>query len=347
MQLKINEQSNFMMNRLVALTRTVLMLACLLACAEGESLRIAHATEVQAILEEDQLYQWEASNDLASWVSLGDPIIGLGGSEKRYFSANTRLANYYRVRELSEQWALVWSDEFDGGTIDRAKWMNDVNANGGGNNELQFYTDEASNSRVVDGSLIIEATRESYGGLDGSRDYTSAKLTTKFRGAWKYGRIEVRARLPIGQGIWPAIWMLPQDDVYGTWASSGEIDIVEVIGQEPSTVHSTIHFGGSWPQNQSNGKAYELESGTVADAFHTYSIEWSEGNIQWFIDGEKYHEVSEWNSSGGPFPAPFDQSFYLILNVAVGGNWPGSPNTATMFPARMEVDYVRVYQWAD
>ncbi len=333
------------MRRNWILTSLVVGLASILPGVLGESLRISPAAEVQAELESNRVYQWERSSDLADWELIGDPVTGSDGLETRYFSIDSESDRYFRVRELSEQWALVWSDEFDGESIDRSKWMNDVNANGGGNNELQFYTDEPTNSWVADGNLVIEALRENYGGLDGSKEYTSAKLTTKFRGAWKYGKIEARARLPIGQGIWPAIWMLPQENIYGTWAASGEIDIVEVVGHEPSTLHGTIHYGSPWPQNQSNGSDYQLESGTVADDFHTYCIEWSEGRIQWFIDGELYHEITEWSSSGGAFPAPFDQPFYLILNVAVGGNWPGNPDGTTVFPARMEVDYVRVYQW--
>lgn len=292
-------------------------------------------------------YQVERTEDLENWESVGQTFKSEGEAVVEYVPASEQDRFYYRARSLSDEWVLVWSDEFDGVAIDRTKWANDINANGGGNNELQFYTDEAQNGFVENGNLVIQALDTPYGGLDGSKDYSSAKLHTKFRGDWKYGRIEVRAKLPIGQGIWPAIWMLPMPNEYGTWASNGEIDIVELVGHEPSTIHGTIHYGGVWPQNASTGTDYELPSGTFNDDFHTFAIEWEEGEIRWYVDGELYQTVTSWHSTSAEFSAPFDKNFYLIMNVAVGGNWPGSPDSTTSFPVRMEVDYVRVYQLAE
>jgi beta-glucanase (GH16 family) len=314
---------------------------------KGESLSIFLGTEIKFPAKAGEFYQVELSEDLETWSNVGGPIRGSSDAMDRFTKGAETKRSFYRARRISNQWTLVWNDEFEGSTIDRSKWINDVNANGGGNNEFQYYTDESENSRIENGLLIIEARKESYQGLDGSKEYTSARLNTKFRGNWKYGKIEARARMPIGQGLWPAIWMLPAKNIYGSWASSGEIDIVEIVGHEPSTVHGTIHYGGRWPFNTSTGTEFELESGTVEDAFHTYAIEWKEGEISWSVDSYVYQTLTSWSSEGAPFPAPFDQPFYLIVNLAVGGNWPGGPDSTTPFPARMEIDYVRVYQWIE
>jgi len=246
----------------------------------------------------------------------------------------------------AKSWKLVWSDEFEGPTLDYSKWGIEVNAFGGGNNEMQIYTDRPENVRVEKGNLVIEARKDGHAEAGVRRDYSSGRIRTKNRGDWRYGRIDVRAKLPIGKGIWPAIWMLPTDNTYGTWASSGEIDIMEMVGHEPSTYLGTLHYGGKWPKNKHSGKPYKLPSGTFADDFHIFSIVWEEGKIQWAIDGKSWQTQTEWSSEGGKFPAPFDQRFHLLLNLAVGGNWPGAPDAKTKFPAQLLVDYVRVYQLA-
>ena len=242
-------------------------------------------------------------------------------------------------------WKLVWSDEFDGPTLDYSKWGVEVNAYGGGNNELQIYSDRLKNVRLEKGHLIIEAHKDGYAEAGTRRDYSSGRIRTKHRGDWRYGRIDVRAKLPVGKGIWPAIWMLPTDDAYGTWAASGEIDIMELVGHEPSTYHGTLHYGGKWPKNKHTGKSYKLSSGTFADDFHIFSIVWEEGQVRWGIDGKLWQTQDKWNSEGGKFPAPFDKRFHLLINLAVGGNWPGAPDANTKFPAQFLVDYVRVYQF--
>ena len=246
---------------------------------------------------------------------------------------------------------LVWCDDFTASDIDATKWGFEVNGQGGGNNELQYYTDRPDNARIEAGKLVIEALEETYTGDDGTRDYTSARLRTLNMGDWQYGRIEVRARTPEGQGLWPAIWMLPTDWVYGGWAASGEIDIMELLGHQPQVVYGTLHYGGEWPNNQSSGEntawgthGYTLQQGDFADDFHVFAIEWEAEEIRWYVDGEHFQTQDSWYSDAGAFPAPFDQDFHLILNVAVGGNWPGAPDDSTVFPQRMEVDWVRVYQ---
>ncbi|TFH04613.1 MAG: glycoside hydrolase family 16 protein, partial [Spirochaetales bacterium] len=156
-----------------------------------------------------------------------------------------------------------------------------------------------------------------------------------------------RARLPEGQGIWPAIWMLPTDSEYGGWAASGEIDIMELVGHIPGRVHGTLHFGGEWPNNTSIGDSFKLTGGRrFSEEFHVFTLIWEPGVFRWYVDGEHYQTRKFWRTSGHDFPAPFDRRFHLLLNVAVGGNWPGTPNETTVFPQEMVVDYVRVYQAA-
>ncbi len=242
----------------------------------------------------------------------------------------------------AQEWELVWADEFDGPDIDLSKWEHEVNAWGGGNNELQYYTDRPVNSFIEDGKLVIQALQETFTGPEGTRNYTSARLRTRHQGDWLYGRFEASIKLPSGQGIWPAFWMLPTDRVYGGWAGSGEIDIVELIGSQPWRIHGTLHYGGRFPQNTSSGGA---RSGIdFPAAFRVYAIEWDPFQFRWYVDGQLYHIENDWWSSGARFPAPFNQRFHLLLNLAVGGNWPGPPDETTIFPQRMEVEYVRVYQ---
>ena len=242
----------------------------------------------------------------------------------------------------AQDWELVWSDEFDGPGIDLNKWEHEVNAWGGGNNELQYYTDRPVNSFIEDGKLVIQALQETYTGPEGTRDYTSARLRTLHKGEWLYGRFEARIKLPTGQGLWPAFWMLPTDWVYGGWAASGEIDVVELIGSQPGVIHGTLHYGGEWPNNTLSGGSRSGPDFTAG--FHEYAVEWDPLEFRWYVDGVHYHTETDWWSSAADYPAPFNQRFHMLLNVAVGGNWPGSPDASTVFPQRMEVDYVRVYQ---
>ncbi|TWU56839.1 Glucan endo-1,3-beta-glucosidase A1 precursor [Rubripirellula tenax] len=239
---------------------------------------------------------------------------------------------------------LVWSDEFDGDSLDYSKWGVEENAFGGGNNELQLFTDREKNVRVEDGYLVLEAHRDNANISGTEREYSSARIRTKHRGDWKYGRIEVRAKLPIGQGMWPAIWMLPTDNKYGTWAASGEIDIMEYRGQKPNEVLGTLHYGGVWPKNKYSGETFVKPEGNFAEDFHTFSVDWTEGKIVWSIDGKPYQTQTKWTSDGGEFPAPFDQKFHLLLNLSVGGNFLGNPDETTQFPQKMLVDFVHVYQ---
>ncbi len=244
-----------------------------------------------------------------------------------------------------KEWQLVWSDEFDGESLDTDLWSvqhgtgTEYGLQGWGNNELQYYTGRPENLFLEDGKLHIVAHREDYEGMR----YTSARIRTKNKGDWQFGRIEVRAKLPEGQGIWPAIWMLPTDELFGGWPKSGEIDIMEMVGHEPETIHGTVHYGPDWPENRHTGEPYTLEEGTFADDFHTFSIEWEQNEIRWFVDGEHYFSVTP--SDLQPHNYPFNARFHLLINLAAGGNWPGNPDETTEFPQTLTVDYVRVYQY--
>ncbi|MDR3460231.1 MAG: family 16 glycosylhydrolase [Verrucomicrobiae bacterium] len=250
-------------------------------------------------------------------------------------------------------WQMTWSDEFDGNTLNSNNWTFDIgNGSGGwGNNELEYYTSRPQNVYVTNGLLHIVANKESYGG----QSYTSAKLKTTGLFSKKYGRFEFKAKLPQGQGYWPALWMMPQDEVYGGWAASGEIDVMENKGNNPTNVLGTIHYGGMYPNNtHSSGPSFNFPAGDSVTNFHVYALEWTNNAIRWYVDNQLYETQTSWWSSSNPtntsirnpYPAPFDQAFYLIMNLAVGGNFGGNPDGTTVFPQEMQVDYVRVFDWA-
>jgi beta-glucanase (GH16 family) len=258
---------------------------------------------------------------------------------------------------------LIWHDEFDGPEVDRTKWDFDAGTgyyvpaaegkpgfwvNGWGNDELECYTDRHANAYVAGGALHIRAVKEDYKG--GS--YTSARLRTGGKGelplfVHRYGRFEFRAKLPAGQGYWPALWLLPQDQAYGGWAASGEIDILENKGSQPDVVQGTIHFGGSYPKNAWWGQEYRLPKGGTATDWHVYALDWEPGRLRWSVDGVVFATRDVWWSKTGDaanrWPAPFDKPFYIVMNLAVGGRFGGNPDATTKFPGEMLVDYVRVF----
>jgi beta-glucanase (GH16 family) len=233
-------------------------------------------------------------------------------------------------------WRLVWHDEFDGAALDSTKWVRETGGTGWGNAELEFYTDRVENARLENGYLVIEARHETFG----NRAYTSARLKTQGLGSWEYGRIEARIRIPRGQGLWPAFWMLGDDIARVGWPGCGEIDIMENIGREPARVHGTVHGPG---YSGANGLSspYTVASGAFADTFHVFAVEWQPDTIKWFVDSTLYKTI---DSRSVPGRWVYDHPFFILLNVAVGGNWPGGPDATTVFPQTMRVDYVRVYQ---
>ncbi len=272
------------------------------------------------------------------------------------------------------EWSLIWSDEFDT-EIDAGKWQFEVNCSGGGNNEHQCYTSRSDNAFVEDGVLHIVAREEIYSGsalqddhpdydpndTSVTRNYTSARLRTKDLFEFTYGRVEIRAQLPGGQGAWPALWMLPTDYVYGGWPVSGEIDIMEAVNLDTAAaneVHGTLHYGMPWPQWSSHGDAFEGDL-DYTNAFHVYAMEWEADQIRWFVDGVHYQtQTSEgwynylWSGQDDGFGpandrAPYDQDFHLLMNLAIGGDWPGAPDTGWEANREFLIDYVRVYQCSE
>lgn len=245
---------------------------------------------------------------------------------------------------------LVWSDEFngpDGSPPDPAKWHVIQKGSGFGNNELQYYTKRAVNVHQEKGSLVITARKERYKGHDGfTRNYTSARLETAGLFAQKFGRMEARIKLPGGQGIWPAFWMLGSDNRQVGWPACGEIDIMEKVGFEPSTVHGTLHAEG-YSGAHAWGAAYTLPGeAKFTDDYHLYAVEWDENVIRFYVDDALFAVRTPGTTpQGGKWP--FNHPYFLLLNLAVGGYWPGNPDATTAFPASMLVDYVRVYQFVD
>ena len=242
-------------------------------------------------------------------------------------------------------WTLTWADEFDsanGSAPDAAKWALETGGNGWGNNELEYYTNRLQNSAQKDGNLVITVLKESFTGSDGvSRDYTSARLKTATRFTQTYGRFEARIQVPKGQGIWPAFWMLGDNiDVVG-WPTCGEIDIMENIGSEPNKVHGSMH-GPGYSGNTPLTAIYSLPNGAFADDFHVFSVEWEPSAVRFYVDGNLYLTEQPANLPAGTRWV-FDHPFFILLNVAVGGNFPGSPDASSTYPQTMLVDYVRVY----
>lgn len=268
-------------------------------------------------------------------------------------------------------WRLAWHDEFDGDAVDPAKWGFDRGngfynydamqwIHGWGNDELQYYTDDPDNVHVAGGTLHVRALKQSRDGFG----YTSARLRTRRKDGTNlfsqaYGRFEFRARMPLGRGLWPALWLLPEREEHGGWAASGEIDVLETKGQEPTRIQGALHYGGRWPANTFTVGEHFLERGTIAD-FHVYALEWNPGEMHWEVDGTRYASMHFWWSSGRgdakgglppqeeadllPWPAPFDKPFQVVINLAVGGKFLGNPDATTPFPAEMEVDWVRVWE---
>ncbi|MFG0245622.1 MAG: family 16 glycosylhydrolase [Phycisphaerales bacterium JB052] len=248
-----------------------------------------------------------------------------------------------------DAWQLQWSDEFDGTALNTDNWSYQTGTGtayglpaGWGNNELQYYTDSTANITVSDGTLKINAIEQRFNG----RDYTSARIRSLYKQDFLYGRFEARMKLPSTPGIWPAFWMLPTNSPYGSWASSGEIDIMESVNYA-DRIYGTLHFGNNWPNNASDGP--RLQDGTdFSQDFHTYRIDWDPDRITWYVDDIAYgsRPNTSWFSSAAPSnpSAPFDSEFHLLLNVAVGGNFPGNPDGSSTFPQTLEVDYVRVYE---
>lgn len=270
-----------------------------------------------------------------------------------------------------DEWVLRWQDDFDGDSLDPAKWHCETGngfhlphtgewVGGWGNEELQYYTAHPDNVSVADSVLRIRALRQSMGGCA----YTSARLRSRGPDggalfAQAYGRFEFRARVPHGKGLWPALWLLPLEEHYGAWAASGEIDVMEVCGDAGHEVLGSLHYGSSFPHRELCTHRLPMPPGALAQ-WHNYAVEWEPGCVRWVFDGEVWARQDFWwscsqrDAQGGrppqgehelnAWPAPFDRPFYMVMNIAVGGNFPGSPDASTPLPAELQIDYVRVYE---
>ena len=234
-------------------------------------------------------------------------------------------------------WELVWSDEFNGAALDTGKWALELNE---GDPGVAVYTNRPQNLLVSNGCLVLQAQKESYGG----KQYTSTQISSRNKGSWKYCRIDVRARLPYGQGMWPAIWMMPmQPAAYGGWPRSGEIDLMENLGNNTRLMYTTLHYGDS--NQSSQGKYTVAATQSLSDSFHVYTMIWDSGSFSFTLDSiHNYYSINKWSPDNVAYPKPFDQPFFLIFDLAIGGSWAGPPDSTAVFPGKMLVDWVRVYQ---
>ncbi|MEM7162520.1 MAG: family 16 glycosylhydrolase [Bacteroidota bacterium] len=290
---------------------------------------------VDDFLEADEQFKVKLSNPVNGFLKDNvQEAIGTIRNDDDQIQINTE---GYTTPDNYPGMALVWSDEFEDPQINLSNWTYDLGDNGWGNNELQNYTNSEINSYIQDGLLVIQANQIAQG------QYTSARLKSIGLQEFQYGRIDVRAILPVDEGLWPAIWMLGADFPTAGWPACGEIDIMELVGSNPSRIHGTVHWGDNVSQHTFNGQGVSISfPETFADEFHVFSIEWEPNSIKWYLDDVLYHTINE--STVGTQNYPFNDEFFFIMNVAVGGNWPGSPTDETTFPEFMAVDYVRVFQ---
>ncbi|MGD1087610.1 MAG: glycoside hydrolase family 16 protein [Verrucomicrobiota bacterium] len=238
-------------------------------------------------------------------------------------------------------WKLVWSDEFNGTSIDTNHWkFEQGNHDGWGNHELEYYTDQPENAYVSNGVLHIAALQKSTNGFA----YTSARMKSRGLFAKKYGRFEFRAKCPQGQGYWPALWLMPEHSPYGGWPACGEIDVMENRGNYPAVAQGTIHYSDADGGHLQSTEFYTFPQNNGATNFHNYLLEWTTNSISWSVDGQLYETQTNWSTANAAYPAPFDQPFYIIMNLAVGGIYGGNPDASTVFPGELQVDYVRVYE---
>ncbi|MEP7144237.1 MAG: family 16 glycosylhydrolase [Ferruginibacter sp.] len=233
---------------------------------------------------------------------------------------------------------LTWSDEFTGNSINQGNWNFESGGSGWGNHELEYYTGRIQNALQSNGKLIIEARNEPFGGSN----YTSARMTTQNKKLFKFGRIDIRAKLPVTKGMWPALWMLGSNISSVPWPACGETDIMELVGSDPKKVVGTGHYANSAGTHDSKGGSYSMIGEDFSQKFHVFSIIWEQDSIQWLIDNMVYYTMTK--ASAGTTAYPFNSEFFFIVNVAVGGDWPGPPDGTTGFPQRMFVDYIRVFQ---
>ena len=284
-------------------------------------------------------------DDQEFYVQLDNPVNCILQNDKATGTITNRDGLFYRVANTGYStpntypgYSLIWGDEFNGKDVNTSSWTFETgNNNGWGNNELQYYTDRTQNVFVSQGNLIIEARSELYN----TYKYTSTRMITKNKKIFKFGRIDIRAKMPKGQGIWPALWMLGNNIDQVSWPACGEMDILELLGHEPNKIYGTMHWGATYAAHGSKGNSYVIPTSSFDQQFHVYSLIWKQNDLRVLVDDLEYVHVSSTDVSG---PYPFNSDFFFIFNIAVGGSWPGSPDGSTVFPQRMVVDYVRVFQ---
>lgn len=288
-----------------------------------------------SLRRESQLFYVQLSNPKNATIKTGKGTGVIKNENGLYFPVDNA---GYSTPATYPGYTLTWSDEFSGRSVDGSAWTFEAGNNGGwGNNELENYTGRSENVFVSNGNLIIEARNETFG----SQNYTSTRMITKNKKVFKYGRIDIRAKMPKGKGIWPALWMLGNNIDAVNWPNCGEIDILELLGHEPNKIYGTMHWGTGVGGHGSKGSNFVLSPGSFDQQFHVYSLIWKQDSIRVLIDDQEYVQVTK-ADVGGTYP--FNADFFFIFNIAVGGNWPGSPDGTTIFPQRMIVDYVRVFQ---
>ncbi|MBO7565041.1 MAG: family 16 glycosylhydrolase [Clostridiales bacterium] len=282
-------------------------------------------------------------------VSLLLSLTACGKKETTQTSASSATETKEETKAAApeiEGYKLLWYDEFDGDKMDESKWNYEPHEPGWTNNELQEYTTSTDNVFVRDGKLVLKAIKTE---KDGKDYYTSGKVTGQNKTDFQYGKVVVSAKVPEGQGLWPAIWMMPKEEsFYGQWPKCGEIDIMESLGSDTTISYSTIHYGE--PHAEQQGTITKAGADSFSSKFHEYSVEWEPGEMRFYTDNELVLTVNDWftaveGEDDKPYPAPFNQPFFVQMNLAVGGNWPGNPDATTDFSkAEFEIDYVRVYQ---
>ena len=290
------------------------------------------------LMESDEII-WLGFSDPEN-VRIQDALSEIKIMNDDTFMVNDDTSGYYSPLSYPGK-SLVWSDEFNQTSLDMNSW----NYETGGywfNNEIQYYRGGTANTALQNGKLVITAKKETYQ----NREHTSARLTTEGKVEYKYGRIDVRAKLPKGQGIWPAIWMLGDDMSTIGWPACGELDIMELLGHEPYKIHGSINYGpqgNSWAYTKTTSYSLPASEGDFSDKYHVFSVLWEENSIKYYVDDNLYATYNPNNIAGGQ-AWRFNHPFFFILNIAVGGDWPGNPDPTTIFPQQMLIDYIRVFQ---
>jgi len=288
-----------------------------------------------SLRQPDQAFYLTISNPVNATIKGSAKAIGTITTNGTYYPTDSE--GYFSPSSYSG-YTLTWSDEFDGAAINTNNWNFDIGGSGWGNNELEYYTNSPNNAYLSNGKLVIEARQETLG----SNNYTSARMNTSGKQSFKYGRIDMRAKIPVSHGMWPALWMLGSNFSNVGWPSCGETDIMELVGSSPNRVVGSIHWAQANGTSGTFNNAYFLSSGDFSRQFHVFSLIWQMNYVQIIVDGIPYMTATNSSITSGNWP--FNATFFFIFNVAVGGDWPGPPDASTIFPQQMLVDYVRVFQ---